>query len=986
MKNSIHLLSLVICFFLYIATYAQVSVWGTVKDIDGNPIEAVSIICYVKSIDTDGKTTEVERKFLRTNSSGEYNISVEKTPFTLEFTHPKYKIFTTEDILNVGLIEAIRLSPKTTMSSSRTTEYILESPVTLEIVDSNTIRHSDDYYDELLKLKGVYGIQASLNFTSINARGFAPHGNIRFVQLQDGMNDALASTNFSFGNIFGISPLDIEKIELIPGASSALYGPNAFNGIISMESKNPFKYEGLSAQVKAGITNGSVSTDPFYGASVRYAEAFGNEFAYKFNFSMTEGKDWSADDYSSHRINQQMQPDILPTFGDYNFDGINRYGDEIAIPLTGVRRTGWKEEDLLSNRDAKSYNFDAALHRRVKNIEAMVSYKYGQGTSIYQNSGRFVLPDFTQQFIKFEVKSDDKWNILGYKILGNSGDYYSLTALGTSVNEALFPSNGYVVPEGINIGNDPTEGGWFGVYRRAMAGVFSSVGIPGGDAAKARAFADAGGLASLSEDQMQLLLTTPPFAGITDPDDLDFFISSLTGIPGYDENGNLLSTDLDSIRDNIIENVRNTSLQEKGAKFADDSRLSHIEGNYDLSGHLNDWASVQIGANWRLYNLFSEGTIFNEDPEGTGENKRIRINERGAYIQASKKIINDKLKLRVSLRYDKSKNFEGQISPRISAVYNIKDNPSSSIRASYQTGFRNPSSQEQYIYFPGNGGITLGGAEANAERYGIYENSDGAYGAWTLDSYIAYTDSLQNIDLYGTQESIFLASEGAKKLLDSIGINYVQPERLKAFDIGYNYQGTFNNNTIFFDINCYYNIYTNFIVGQPVISRYDTDHKGQPIPAGSLFSPYFNAPFDARTFGITGGIKYNRDKWELKGNFSYNNFSLEDPLPDAFKDFKGSFNIPKFRANLGVADYGSLVENIFLTANLKWQSEFEWASPFEKGTIPTYYVIDAQIGYTMDKISFKLGINNIAKRLYITNYGGPGIGRMIHLSITYNNL
>ena len=60
--------------------------------------------------------------------------------------------------------------------------------------------------------------------------------------------------NFPTGNLVGINPLDLESVELIPGASSALYGPNAFNGTMLMTSKSPFEYQGLSVQVTQGFT------------------------------------------------------------------------------------------------------------------------------------------------------------------------------------------------------------------------------------------------------------------------------------------------------------------------------------------------------------------------------------------------------------------------------------------------------------------------------------------------------------------------------------------------------------------------------------------------------------------------------------------------------------------------------------------------------------------------------------------------------------
>ena len=62
----------------------------------------------------------------------------------------------------------------------------------------------------------------------------------------------LPDLNFALGNFLGASELDLMKVEVISGASSAFYGPNAFNGVISMYTKSPFKFQGFSASVKGG--------------------------------------------------------------------------------------------------------------------------------------------------------------------------------------------------------------------------------------------------------------------------------------------------------------------------------------------------------------------------------------------------------------------------------------------------------------------------------------------------------------------------------------------------------------------------------------------------------------------------------------------------------------------------------------------------------------------------------------------------------------
>lgn len=887
-KNKTHLTILTLSLLIICSSlFGQVRVRGSVMDKNTDrPLAGVRVL-VVENIEIS-TITDID---------GNFTINVEEiVPFTLSFVLDNYHPASAKKIEANSKVN-VRLTPYRgdilIEGTSRVEESILESPITIERLDANDLRHgaSADYYDELSRLKGVYNVQASRNFNSINARGFGPHGNIRFVQLIDGMDNVMPSLNFSTGSINGVPELDIESIELIPGASSALYGPNAFNGILINNTKNPFEYRGLSAHVKTGFTkNNSVNAAPFYDMGIRYAQSFADSFAFKFNFSMMEGDDWVADNYDEHF--RQLRQDIANASpGDPDFNGINLYGDDFPIDSLLRRRTGWKEVDLLGDDyKIKSLKFDIALHYRItKNLEAVASYKYGQGTTIYQSNARYVLRNFPQQFFKLELNSIKKWNIRAYRTTSNQGDSYNLSALGAIVNEALLPSNV-----------------WVGLYNGFE-----------GDPNDSRGFAD-----GEYSDEMY-------------PNEM---------YPGIPREAHDTVT-------KVIENIKNTPLTKRGAAFIDDSKLNHIEGNYNLSELCDNQANIQIGGNWRQYNIFSDGTIFNEPVDNLGNFKSIKINEYGVYLQASKKLVDSLLKLTGSVRFDKSRGFDGQFSPRISVVYSTNDSHNHNFRASYQKGFRNPTAQERYLYFNVAQEIFLGGTRDNAERYGIYEEN-----VLTLESHLAGGE-------------------------DSIMLNYVQPEKLQSIDVGY--KGVFASGAGFIDINAYYNTYKDFIVAETVVSIDTAYHRGVTLFPGTSFRPFFNAPPDAQTFGITAGIEYtNKDDWKFEGNYSYNTFLLGGT---GFGGFENGFNAPKHRVNLGISNR-KLLENLSFSANLRWQNQFDWVGLFGTGKIPSYYTIDTQIGYRIPKAmtAFKFGVNNLTGNNYITNYGGARIGRVMYFGIIYD--
>ena len=91
-----------------------------------------------------------------------------------------------------------------------------------------------------------------MGFKIINTRGFNSTSPVRSLQIIDGVDNQSPGLNFSLGNFLGKTELDTKGVEIIVGANSALYGPYAFNGVISMSTKDPFMFPGTSYQIKMG--------------------------------------------------------------------------------------------------------------------------------------------------------------------------------------------------------------------------------------------------------------------------------------------------------------------------------------------------------------------------------------------------------------------------------------------------------------------------------------------------------------------------------------------------------------------------------------------------------------------------------------------------------------------------------------------------------------------------------------------------------------
>lgn len=985
------------------ASAQSVTVTGKVVDENSEPVIGGNIQVKDKVVGT------------QTDDDGNFSLKVNtKLPFKIIVSavgsqSQEFEVTADGMVFDVKLLpEAFSFENAVVVSASRVEEKILESPVTVEKLDAIAIRQSSsaDYYDELTKLKGVHTNQGSLSFTAVNTRGFASIANTRFVQLMDGMDNAAPLLNFPTGNIVGISELDILNVELVPGAASALYGPNAFNGILLMQSKSPFDYQGLSAMVKLGFNHSNGANNsaypsgrnyeygnpyqrnfntmaPMYTAAIRYAKSFNDRFAFKINFSYFGAQDWPANDYSTDRVTGLSDSTAVNA---PRFDGMNIYGDEVVIPVAGgVTRTGWREEDLLNTRQASSLKADAAMHFRLNdNAELIASYRIGSGNSIYQGSERYQLNNFIQQFAKLELKGSNYF-IRAYGSFTDDGDSYNLTALGSYANESIFPSAVY----------DPVfgrvPGGWATAYNFAygnpnnpadLANLLPALlaGTPTqgpGDHNFARTFADGGGFSQLSASQLTSLegilfgvlssslaplgATAAQVQAATDHM-INFSSGTARPMPG------------DTLFTNTINAVRNGLFQRGGAGFIDASRLWHAEGNYDFSEWTGSIVDVLVGANFRRYSLFTDGTVFNENPDGNTDaqgnlvSQRITIDEFGVYTQISRRLFDDRLKLQASLRYDKNQNFAGQISPRISAVFSAGAKREHNFRASYQTGFRNPDTQSQFIYFPTS--VTLlGGTEANASRYNVYNTP-----VITEVSYNRYLAS-------GTSTATRDPS-----LIDTIQLSYIKPEQLTAYEIGYK---SVLAEKLFVDLNFYYNIYKDFQSQVNVRNLIPAQHQGANVGLDrsgiTTWRAYTNQEATITSWGSSIGMMYKLPKgFTFSGNYSYADFNVDST--ETANGFEPGFNTPNNRFNVSLEQRNELIKNFGFNVSYRWQQSFYWQNSFGSGNVPAFGQLDAQVNYTIKKWNtiIKIGATNLVGPEFITNTGGPFVGRMAYISFTYD--
>ncbi|HHP7241196.1 MAG TPA: TonB-dependent receptor domain-containing protein [Cyclobacteriaceae bacterium] len=929
------IISITLCVFNNKIANAQNNVVaGQIIDENDNPVVGVNIL--IKGTVT-GTISDLDGAFRITfNKSFPVTLLVSSVGFQSQ----EIEVQQSDENIQITLIEGTLLGQEVVVSASRVEESIMKSPVSVEKMNIRDISESPspNFYDNLKTLKGVDFSTQSLTFSTINLRGFGANGNTRTVQLIDGIDNQAPGLNFPVANIVGIPELDLESVEILPGAASALYGPNALNGIILMKSKSPFDYQGVSATMKTGINHVDEEDDDlsFYqNYGFRYAKALNDKFAFKFNVSYLRANDFIGVDYRDQsdlveRSGEESEDRRFDRITHRTYQGVNIYGDPLlnvgilgadvpdldpirALIPTGPNGdftpTGYEEQEFVDNT-TESLKLNGALHYRLtENIEVLGQFNWGQGSTVYTANDRFVLDDFSIWNAKLEVRGSNFF-ARAYTTQENSGDSYAANTLASLINIETF------VPEYIGAFGDARVGG-------------------------------------ASVDQAHAIARQAAEAVRPEP-----------GSPTFDR---------------LFDSLRNVPISEGGAKFLDRTSLWHYEGLYNFSDIIDpSTLRLTIGGNIRRYALESEGTLFALQDNGD----EFDIDEFGAYVQLGKKFFLDKLDVSTSLRYDKNENFDGQFSPRVSGVYTIAGDHN--IRASFQRGFRIPTTQDQFIDLDVVTRRLVGSNPILVDRFNFESNQ-----VYFTESVLAAQNEFSetgNLD-------------AAKALLQPVEFQDFETEKVNTFEIGYK---SLIGEKLFIDAYYYFSRYKDFIAeidfaqtaingrelsGQtlpPFEGPADEDGIVQDNVPIQRFGFDVNVDGDVDVQGFAVGMEYALpQKFFIGGNVTFNELIDQQDLID--EGFNANFNTPKWRYNLKFYNR-EVVKNLGFNLNWRWQQAYLWESSFGEGIIPDYGTLDGSISYKIKSLKTiaKLGGMNLLNERYTTSFGNPRMGAIYYFSLTFD--
>ena len=388
---------------------AQTSISGTVTDAETNePIPGVNILIKGTS---EGTNTDFDGNFaLSSDQAAPFTIVIS----SIGFSSQSVEVTSADQVINVALQPGENLD-EIIVSASRRAQKIQDAPASVSIVSAKDIENSAVAVDPVRHLVNIPGVQIqqqSANTLNIEMRaGSGVFGSATFPILDYRFLSTPAASTF-FTQHSGLSNIDIEKIEVVRGAASALYGPNVVSGVVHFMSKSAIDHPGTTVELLGGEMN-------TMGAAIRHAYASENEkFGYKINAKWSKGNDFELD----------------PEEDAENIAGFAReiYQPAITNGVVDATQAGTlllSESDLDDNFDgnplATEYeNFSANAHLEFRPNEKTIGFLSGgfaQGGALFFNSQGAGYQDGEDYWTQARVQSGGFFGLISYNYKSGGG-------------------------------------------------------------------------------------------------------------------------------------------------------------------------------------------------------------------------------------------------------------------------------------------------------------------------------------------------------------------------------------------------------------------------------------------------------------------------------------------------------------------------------------------------------------------------------------
>ena len=575
-----------------------------------------------------------------------------------------------------------------------------------------------------------------------------------------------------------------------------------------------------------------------------------------------------------------------------------------------MARTGYDERDVV-DYGIRNLKGDASLNYAFHpDVVIAYTYRFANLDNVYQRANRFRLDDYQlqQHGLSFQSKSIQ---LRTYLNVENTGNSYNARSMAETIDKTFKPDNQ-----------------WFSEY----ANDYKNAVVSGLSVAAAHH------LARQEADN-----------GRPQP-----------GSEGFQK---------------LINQLRNINDWNYGAALRVKSRMFHSEGQINLTQHLlrsvraKTGLDILLGFDHRTYIIIPDGNYF-INPTEPGKN--LLYSKSGGFLQASRSLFADKLKIGATVRADKNEYFSLKWNPRFTMVYSPTN--AHKIRFSYQNGYRFPSVFEAFSNVNSGGVKRVGGLPVMSN--GIFEN---AYLRTSIDAFQAAINNDVNTHGLTKDQAIFKN----QSLLIKNNYTYIQPEHISSLEVGY--RGLLLNDDLQFDIDFYYNQYKKFIAQVEMnipktanpdsIAFYLSDKTKQ-----DRYRMWTNSKTVAFNYGSSMGLKYRfLQNFQATGNITLSRLqhkSTNDGLEDGY-------NTPQWISNISVGN-AKVFRSLGFMVTYRWQSSYYWQSFLVNGNVPAYHTVDAQATFKFNQVKLKIGGTNVLNQYYRSFLGGPSIGGFYYSSISLN--
>ncbi len=908
-----------------------------------------------------------------TNDKGEFQIPTTLTiPVAVEVSFVGYQTqritlkpgSETTSPTEIRLAEEEILGQEVVISASRVEEQFMRSPVQVSQLSSLMLRTSPGLLSAqtLSFLPGVDVVHTSITFPVVNARGFNFTQNPRLINRVGGVEMQSTALKIPVLPFTSAPEIDVANVEVIAGPASALYGPNAFNGAMLTTLKNPFQYQGLSAQVRIGVNHLGASERgepaPMYDLQARYAHVWNNRLGVKVALHGLLGEDWWATDRTDRGVYAgAVPPYTTPGPDNPGYVPINGYGydartllnnlplpfaDGRPLPAFYLSRTGYMEKDLVSTQVRIGKATGGVFYRFTDQLMGQFTFHVANGRTIYQANTRYALENFLFHAYKAELTHARGFLRL-YTIHENGGRSMPLGILGANLLNAVKP-----------------HADWFRQYLVTYAG-FLDQGISPQDRAAFEAhygrpvpqMGDHAGARWLADSDTRFLATLPSAAPVAAILGGRWDIGTARPAPGSPE-----------LR-RLVDSLGKIPVTQGGALLVDRCALHHAEGQYELPSVWN--LQTIVGGSFRVFEINSRGTIF-IDTLG----KPIYNWETGAYLQTRRTFINDRLQLTLGARYDYRQYLTGQITPRTAISWSWDKSGNHILRAAYQMGFRNPLNEALFINL-----------QTDARLVGALPQTDRALGIAGTNNY-----TKSSVEAFRAARAQGVPVEEAAKLLRSLPINGIRPEKVQSFEIGARH--LFFEQKLLIDLTYAYQRYRDFhgnvrLYGPKDPTQTLTPQDVENNTLSPLYGRYYNIPGTPQAQFITVALQYRVSRHLLlNANYGYAQAWGLEEAKALDPDLHIFFNTPPHRVNAGISlqNLGRWSAQLWY----QWVHAYLFEFPNYKGIVPTYNLLHAQVSYRLPKwhSELRLGAQNLLNFYHIQVPGGPRIGGIYYIQYSFD--